>query len=276
MFGCKQEDITPSWLKINEFELITNETSQGPNSHAITDVWVFIDGQALGVFELPAKLPVLDEGEHDFVIFPGIKNNGISATKIRYPFYKTFDITETLVKNDTLELFPVTSYKENVEVAYLEDFEDAGISLLKGPSSDTDIVFVNKDDFPELVVYGDKCGRIQLGNMDSLYTGITNDMMNLPKAQDVALEIDYRNNNSLAMGVLARFPDGSTNQHNPLVIMNPQERGKEVWKKIYIDLKEDISFEITATDFEIYFLGVLDEGNPDADIYIDNIKVVHF
>ena len=91
-----------------------------------------MDGEALGVHELPCVIPVLSEGTHQFIIFPGIKNNGISSTRMRYPFYKTFDITAALTKNDTTEFSPVTYYKDNVTFAFMEDFEDAGISLIKG------------------------------------------------------------------------------------------------------------------------------------------------
>ena len=55
LFGCKQDDITPSWLAIDQFTLTTNPDLQGSNSHGITDAWIFMDGRALGVFELPCK-----------------------------------------------------------------------------------------------------------------------------------------------------------------------------------------------------------------------------
>ena len=100
--------------------------------------------------------------------------------------------------------------------------------------------------------------------------------LNLPKNQQVFLEIDYRNDNSISMGVIARYPDLSTSEHTPLVIMNPQTTGEEIWKKIYIDLSEDISFEVGASSYEIYFLSYLDPDKTLGTIYIDNIKVVHF
>ena len=273
LIGCKQKDITPSWLKLDSFTLTTNEITQGSNSHGITDAWIYMDGEALGVFELPCKVPVLDEGEHDFIIFPGIKNNGISTTRVRYPFYNSYETTATLTVNDTLELFPSTTYKNSVEFTFIEDFEDAGISLVKGPTSDTDIVFIED---PEIVKYGEKCGAILLSGSDSLYTGSTLNVMELPKGQNVYMEIDFRNNNTLSMGVIAKFLDGSVNEHTPLIFMNAQEDGQEVWKKIYIDLKEDVSWEISAVSYEIYLLALLEKENDLAKIYIDNIKVLHY
>lgn len=273
LIGCKQDDITPSWLSIDEFTLTTNVETQGANSHGITDAWIFMDGRSLGVFELPCKIPVLDEGTHNFIIFPGIKNNGISDTRIRYPFYNTFETEGFLTLNDTLHLSPSTTYKATTEFSFNEDFEDPGISFVKGPTSDTDMIFIFD---PEIVEYGEKCGGIFLTNPDSVYAGSTISSMNLPKGEDVFLELDYKNNNYLAMGVIARFPDGSVTEHTPLIVMNPQPNGEEVWKKIYVDLKEDVSFEVGASSYEIYFLSVKDDELDEGQIYLDNIKVVHY
>jgi len=274
LIGCKQDDITPSWLAIEEFTLTSNEATQGANSQGISDAWIFMDGTALGVFELPCKLPVLDEGTHNFIIFPGIKNNGISSTRIRYPFYNSYQVEASLALNDTLHLSPNTTYKSETIFAFNEAFEEPGIGFIKGPTSDTDMVFV---DDPAIVEYGDECGAIFLAGTDSLYTGSTTSFMLLPKGgADVYMELDYRNNNSLAMGVIARFADGSVDEHTPYIIMNAQPDGQEIWKKIYIDLTEDVSTEIAAVSYEIFFLAVRDGEIDESRIYIDNVKVVHF
>lgn len=274
--GCKKKDITPSWIRIDKFNLTTNEATQGSNSHAIKDAWVYMDGQPLGVFELPCVFPVIDEGTHDFIIFAGIQDNGINKTRVRYAFYKSYELTAELVIGDTLLVEPSITYKDNVKIAFLEDFEDAGISLVKGPTSDTDMVFVDKADYPEIVKYGNKCGALFLTASDSIYTGATQSYMDLPIGEEVYFEIDYRNNNSLAMGVIATYYDGTTSEHTPLTIMNPQTDGSEIWKKLYIPLSLDVGYEINASSFEFYFLGVLDATNALAKIYVDNIKVVHY
>ncbi|MGB1102067.1 MAG: hypothetical protein ACPG21_00420 [Crocinitomicaceae bacterium] len=275
-FGCRQEDLTPSWLKVNTFDLVTNEETQGWDSHGITDAWIYMDNQPIGIHEVPCVIPVLDEGEHNFTIFAGIKNNGISATRKRYPFYNTYEFTATLSKNDTLEVSPVVSYINSTSFAFIEDFENAGISFVKGPLSDTNIVFVYQADEPDIVEYGDKCGGIFLTEADSLFTVFTEEFMDLPKGEEVYLEVDYRNDNSIAMGVLAEFPDGSIDEQVPLIQMNPQDVGSEVWKKIYIQLSENVSFNANYISYEIYFLSILDDGQSLAHIYIDNIKVVHY
>jgi hypothetical protein len=270
--GCKQQDITPSFLTINNFILNTDEPSQGSNSQGITDAWLYMDNKPLGVFEVPATIPILAEGNHEFIIIPGVKQNGISATRVQYPFYNTVVFEQNLIKNDTVAITPVTTYKSSTEFAFIEDFESAGFQIVKSESADTNIIFVTD---PTIVKYGDKCGGIFLGPSDSLYAGSTNEYLNLPKGQEVYLEIDFRNDNSMLMGLLYET-FGVQSQDDPLIQMNPQTTGTEVWKKMYINLKDNVSAQISASNYDIYFLSILDKGKTTSSFYIDNIKVVHF
>lgn len=270
LVGC-QEDTTPSWLEIPSISLSTDEPLEGANTHNITDAWVYMDGTAVGVFELPARIPILEEGEHEFIIYAGIKNNGISATRIRYPFYERYETTLNLVKGETISISPTFYYKSNTKFELIEDFESPGMAFENAINSLSTIQFVDETQEPEIVTYGFRCGGIYLTETDSLLKSLTTSYLNLPKSEDVFLEIDFWNDNSIRMGIIAQ---NSTdyNEHTPLVQMNPQEN--PVWKKIYIDLKEDVSYEIYATSYELYFLSVLDVGNTTGTIYLDNIKIV--
>jgi hypothetical protein len=265
-WGCKKEDLTPSWLVIDSFDF---------NSEGISDAWVYMDNIALGVFSLPARIPVLANGPHSFTIYAGIKVNGISATRTRYPFYTRYDAEITLVKNQETNVTPIVSYKSNIQFELLEDFEDIGIDFEKEIESDTNINIITKNNFPEIVKYGNNCGVIYLSEMDSVYKGVTSTNLNLPRVEEVFVEIDYMNDNSIALGVVAENSGGSA-EHSPLVILNSQETETMKWKKIYISLKEDVSYELNATSFEIYLLSILDAENSSAVIYLDNIKVLRY
>ncbi|HOY90996.1 MAG TPA: hypothetical protein PK891_04715, partial [Bacteroidales bacterium] len=70
----------PSYLQIDEVDLNVRP-GEGSASHAINTVWVYVDGTANGVYELPAKVPLLYEGKHELIIMPGIKLNGITTTR---------------------------------------------------------------------------------------------------------------------------------------------------------------------------------------------------
>ena len=81
-----QEEPVPSYVNIESIKLKTTP-NQGSASHKITDVWVFNDTEFLGMFPLPAKIPLLLYGEQNLTLQAGIKENGIGSTQKNYPFY---------------------------------------------------------------------------------------------------------------------------------------------------------------------------------------------
>ncbi|MEZ4984834.1 MAG: hypothetical protein R2795_07325 [Saprospiraceae bacterium] len=83
------EEGIPSYLFIEEFTLTTGP-AQGSNSHKITEAWVFVDDIFLGVYDLPATVPVLETGSHTVRVEAGIRDNGLGDFPNIYPFSPTF------------------------------------------------------------------------------------------------------------------------------------------------------------------------------------------
>ena len=274
--SCNKTDTTPAWLIIDEFSLTTDEPTQGPNSNAIDDAWIYMDNQPIGVYSLPAKVPILAEGQHDFIIYPGVKRHGISADRLRYPFYERYETTLNLVKGEELQVTPQTNYKPEIYIHILEDFEDVGVDFISESNSLTDMIAVDDTQYPEIIKYGSNCGLIHLTQSDSLYQGATNTNLNLPKSgQEVWVELDYLCSNSSVLSLKAENSSSSVNQP-PLVGFNTRELDKENWIHLYIDLKENVSFEVYATSFEVYILSILDPENTEGFIFIDNFKVISY
>ncbi|MES2398217.1 MAG: hypothetical protein V4549_19535, partial [Bacteroidota bacterium] len=93
----------PAYIRIDKIDLATIP-GQGTDSHKITDAWVYIDEQLIGCFELPATFPVLYEGSHQVKIAPGIKVNGIAATRSPYPFFNPNTQVVSFQKGATVNL----------------------------------------------------------------------------------------------------------------------------------------------------------------------------
>ncbi len=55
------EEPLPAYIYIPAFELRTTQ-GEGSASSAITDVWLTVNGEFLGAYELPARIPVLQTG----------------------------------------------------------------------------------------------------------------------------------------------------------------------------------------------------------------------
>jgi len=278
LFSCK-EDTTPAWIEIPDFQLNTVEAIHGVNSHGISDAWVYMDGDALGVFELPARIPILAEGQHEFIIIAGVKNYGMNSRRIKYPFFKSYTTSLNLIKGETILVNPIITYKDEVTLALLEDFEDTGIEFTKTNISDTSLVFIEKSTHPEIVKYGLRCGGIFLTETDSIFKAATSTFLDLPKGgEDVFMEMDFLCNNSCVMGVIAQN-SGATFENTPLAEIFPHVnlgQSEWFWRKIYIDLKDDVNQHQNATSYEVYLLSVLDPANTFGEIYLDNIKIVRY
>lgn len=272
LFTCAKKQPEVSWLIIEPWELVANP-DVGPNDHGaltqnITEAFVNMDGQLLGAFSLPAKIPVIGEGQHDFIILPGVKNNGISSTKKRYPFLQQYAETINLVKHDTVSMSPSTMYFKELTFK-IEDFEDATIDF---ETSNESTASITKNDDPQYLQWGNSYGEVLLDDANSFLSIVSEFVGTMPKqGAEVYLEFDFLNTNSALTSVVS-YGNG-TFWDDPNIQINPQTN--PVWKHIYIDLKEIVSTRSSSPFNEISFIINLDEAGTNKFVLLDNIKIIH-
>ena len=123
--SCQKEDTDgiPTYLKINNINF-----DEGNTTSNITDAWVYINGRFLGVYELPAKFPILEHGNTDIKVYAGIKINGIASDRAIYPFYLADTLNKMLAINSTTEIAPSVNIKGNIDGQY-DDFDLEGYSF---------------------------------------------------------------------------------------------------------------------------------------------------
>lgn len=273
--ACVRNNPKPVWLTIDKWTLEANPDMENPPTELtqnLSEVWLYVDNKIIGVFELPCKVPVLASGENVKVqLYPAIRNNGISATKKIYPFCEPVEVTMNLVAGETYHFAPVTRYYSNVIITQ-EDFNSSTIAIDTDPVSNASIVVGSDPNIAQSP--GNGYGHIHLTQADSLWVGYTIENFVLEQGKEVYLEIDYRNSNSLLTGVLGI--SSSEVKDNPNILLNAQDASSMKWKKIYIDLKEIVSYSTSADYFKMYLRALLDDGKTEGDIYIDNLNVVHF
>ncbi|MDX2361460.1 MAG: hypothetical protein QNK23_11685 [Crocinitomicaceae bacterium] len=282
--SCVKNNPDPAWIEVTDWQLEVNPNSPIVNqdnypgilTENISDAWVYINSELIGVFELPFKIPVLYEGDVEITIYPAVLNNGISATKKIYPFLSPYVINTNLVKNEIHTFTPATHYYETVNFEII-DFEGS-FAILDGSG----LASLNSSSDPSVLdpaINGSSFGRILLDETDSTYTGSTvinagvlN--MDLPSGTEVYLEIDYHNTSSITAGVISVESTGGVD--NPHVRINAQDPSEVRWKKIYLDLRDIVSGSPNAQYFEFSFQAILDDGLSSGEINIDNIKAVYF
>jgi hypothetical protein len=261
----------PAKIYIPALQLQT-QSFQGSASQNITEVWVYADGKMMGAFDLPASVPILTEGPSNISLLAGIKNNGISATRIVYPFYSGYSRDLILAPGITDTLVPEFTYSNSLDF-WIEAFEDPGIKFVATNTSDTTLKLTQDPDF---VFEGSGSGIINLTSDLSYAQVQTEESLQLPVGNQIFAEFDYRCNNSFAVGIKAYR--GNDISVAPAVIMNPtdSETGFPEWNKIYVELSYLVGSFPGSDHYELYFEVNLDGGNSDALVQLDNIKIVHF
>lgn len=272
--SCLKNNPDATWLKINQWTLLDNNSiEEGQLTQEFTNVRVLVDGDVVGIFELPIKIPLLKEGSSKIQLYPVIINNGISATKKVYPFVSPYIVTENLLANDTLEINPTTQYANSTNF-WIEDFDGATIKITE---DDNSICAIEGSDDPAILkpLNGNKFGRVNFTSTNNswlAFTGNTTDGINIPKGYDSYLELDYYLDTDLTTAVLGVGPNGV--QENPMIRINKQTSPR--WRKMYVELKEVVSAMTTASYYKIAFSGALPDGVSTSQINIDNVKVVYF
>ena len=129
-----------------------------------------------GIYPLPTTFPVLKEGNQNISIKAGIKNNGISATRVNYPFYDFYTENIILKKDSTTIINPAVSYFENTSF-YIIDFENGSSTFIRTENSDTSFL-VNNDTTIGSVFEG-VSGGVHLESPESVFEVTTEELQYL-------------------------------------------------------------------------------------------------
>ncbi len=272
-FSCNiinPEENTPSYLTINKIEFIDSVTNlpAAAKVQQFADAWVFINDNFVGVYPLPASFPIFFEGEHKVSVSAGILKNGISSTRIAYPYFTQYSAQAKFIKETETAVFPRTTYDAIAKFKFVEDFENT--------SSNFDTVTLNSDvkidrtNDPSLVFQGSFSGVVVLEDtLDRFLMQTTAQYSFARKSVPTYLEMNYKTDVELQIGLFAS--NGGPVNVVPKINLKPSN-GE--WKKIYIDFDPEINVFETTTRFRIFVKANKPSDVSKALIYFDNIKLV--
>lgn len=261
----------PSYIQLDEVGFKV-ESGQGTDSVEIKDAWVYIDSELIGAFQLPARVPILKQDNQNVEIRFGVLLNGIDATRTINPFYLYDSQNVKLIPGDEVKMKLNSSYNSLTQFVWnsigQEGFEEGGISIDSVAGSSTKIEKSSQEVFE-----GSFSGHIYLDAGHKTYIGQSSNKFVLPKQnQAVVMEIHCKNtSNHFAIGMFVEAVDGQVTIVNHLIV-NP---GPD-WKKLYVNFTELVSYYPQAKNYRVFFTAELEDVNLDTDIYLDNIKLMHF
>jgi hypothetical protein len=276
VFACTKKTVeVPSYIHIQPFTFTTNLLLEGNPSADITDAYVYVNGKYYGIFELPATVPVLAEGQSTILLLPTIKENGAAANRQIIRTLEGFETQVELSKTQVDTIKPNTKYKPNVKFAWLEDYETQVVSTTRAPKSthQDSIQIIDSNDpnaFPS--EFSKFSGRLKVKPTAErvLIEQVTVEKFLVPRGgQDVYFEMDYKTNIPLQIGIYADKPD--IYEQIPFIILMPNEK----WNKTYLNLKIETSALPANSPIQIFmgFIKSDTDSTISPEIYLDNLKL---
>lgn len=269
--ACKDSsEQIPAYLNLQPFQV----TAPGGTAwQEITDGWLYVDGNFLGVYTLPATVPVLSEGQKEVILFPGVKENGIEATPNIYPHLTRFTKVYDLAPAQITDVQPITDYDPTLEYGFgigRGDFDGGSFISLENRDSDGLLNF-------ELTTDGALAGKCLLMQADTAHPIMdiaTEKMEGLPVlgAPQVWVELHYQTDVPFFLYMLS----GAQETSQAIYQFNTSTG----WNKIYINLTQTL-VTTQVTEHRLYFrLSLPKDGNGNftqlkGTVRLDNIRVVH-
>jgi hypothetical protein len=269
--GCKTEEQLPAYLDIKPFEV---DAQGGAAWQKITDGWVYVNGEYLGAYTLPAMVPVLAEGENEVIVFPGVKENGIDGTPNIYPYLTRYTKTYPLTGGQTTVVNAVSEYDPNNIYAFgvgRGDFDGGSFIAFENRDGDgvVDAELTSEDAF-----FG-KCLLMQVDTAHPVMDIATEAMTGLPVtgAPEVWLELHYKTDMPFFLSMLS-----GPQQSNQTIYQFNLSDG---WNKIYINLTETLVITQASEQRLFFRLSLPRDGNGKytqnkGTVRVDNVRVVHF
>lgn len=300
MNGCKKFDgdiHVPAYLHLDRIVVEEQPTgAPSPNepgwyTHDINAVQLiaYFSGDSeetiLGTFELPCDVPVLREGNMKYLtVVPVVKQNGISATRIQYPFLQTKDyndlvLTSNQVTNigradvipnptggvDTLWTVPVNYYGSNIITErFYENFElpktDIGFdpSIVNWVDNDANGARTGKG-YGKIATHAD-AGSVNFEMKNAIQMSSNGYLY---------LEMDYKTDVQLQVGMRSTGNNGDAEYTEWAIRLYPRQE----WTKIYINMGKLWSQFNYSKNFHIVF-GTLNIDGIEGTTCIDNVKLI--
>ncbi len=263
-----EKEPIPAYIHLEPF---TTTTSTG--TQEIRDAWVSSGetGDFLGVYQLPATLPIIADGNTELIIQPGVLENGIKATPNIYKFMTRYETSVDLTPGEVDTIQPSTQYDPRVVFHFDADFE--GTNALDLVLDTTIMVETDFFSQQEGAFEGSSIGFVLDENNPKMEVATSEDM-ELPTLGDVAfLEMHYKNEGILQVALLGYTDNNPIPALTYFIALNPQSD----WNKIYIDLTNQlIQYGSIYKRFRILFGAQLLEGQTTSTYLIDNLKVIEF
>jgi hypothetical protein len=255
---------TAFFIRASDVSVTTNKPTQGSGSNKITDLFLYIDGKFQGAYPVGNLMPVVTKNNSVRInLFAGIKNNGISKTRISWNFYDFLQLDTLVESGKSIDRSFRFSYNPNTKFEWIEDFDSStGVSILNSSNSSTSYSIASAADSFE-----GKSLELSLTQANTIAQVESSISYSLPiGSSNVYLELNYKCNQNFEVGLFGGP------ELKPALNINAQES----WNKIYVQLSNAVSNSPVYSTYKVYFKMVKTTNNPNPKLFLDNIKLIRF
>ena len=275
--ACQDKpEAIPAYLQLEPF--VVNAPG-GAAAQKITDGWLYVNGEFLGAYTLPATVPILADGLSEIWVFPGVKQNGVAETPNIYGLMKRHDQDYNLSPNENTVIQPLTAYDDNTVYAWdinRGSFDGGTVVLLDARDDDPVTNFVVTSDG----AFGGsgKCVLLDVDTSHALIE-IATEAVELPTAgaQETWLELHYRNDMPFELWLLGTRGSSTQELNQAVYYFNTSED----WNKTYFNLTEFV-VAMQQDNYRLFFRAALPKDaagkytQTDGTVRLDNIRLLHF
>ena len=256
-------DERPMFLEVPEITFSSSDPIIN-ESQDIKDVWAFANGELLGVFELPARIPVLGSGPMTITLFAGIRDSGQALVAKQYPFFERMEIELEFAPGEVVPINFETKYDDAVKFPIVDNFETNSLFSLD-IDGDANSTLVLSEDTP----YGDFCGSIAVTTSTTNFEQGTTTIYDTSVfgGSQVYLELDHRSDVPFIIAVAGY---GNNQRVEQAVIgLFPSED----WSKLYLNMSAILNGGL----YDSYQLFISGDGlGSTGTIYLDNVRLLHY
>lgn len=269
------DEPTPFYVYIENGSVETDLAEEGSSSSKLTDVWVTYEGNLIGAFSTPALIPIIPGSSKTLTLGGGIKDNGISTTRVKYSFLESIQVEVDITsgKVDTIEKNEhVYRYKSNTRFLLNEDFEGQSVAI-EAYNNNLNNFYVTRNRGE--VFEGSGSLKIDIIPPDSGFAIRTFQEFEFGSfnfGSPTYVELDYKCNLPVGVGYIIKRSTGIENAAQHMVINSSDGE----WNKIYINLTEQIALINENETARIFFVSYLPKDLESGTVYFDNLKLVTF
>lgn len=263
----------PSYIQVDSFSFVTAD-STGFNTQKITDVWIYVNNQIMGTYQVPTgRIPALADGTSEITIQAGVFADGIRANRVYYPFYQAYVTRMNLEKGKLSKVKPVFRYGDRLKkpFVYYQDFETSDSGFSKGRYGNAELERPNHDAGTAAASFGARYGKLSTRTDEDIIE--YSNQIFVPLRQNgmpVYLEFDYRSTCNLQVGLEGYVGNQAPQPYFDLVLL-PAEN----WTKMYVSLSEETQKYFNNARFR-FFLRTVPQPGAGNSFSIDNIRLINY